>query len=73
MKRVPKIIVLTSLFVIGFVGLAYMGIMVYIHYDVLGKALRMRTRGKISSRMSHILRKQKTAFWKLPTAACRIH
>lgn len=38
MKRVPKIIVLTSLFVIGFVGLAYMGIMVYIHYDVFGKS-----------------------------------
>ena len=38
MKRVPKIIVLTSLFVIGFVGLAYMGIMAYIHYNVFGKS-----------------------------------
>ena len=38
MKRVPKIIVLSFLLVIGVVGLAYVGIMAYIHYDVFGKS-----------------------------------
>lgn len=38
MKRIPKIIVLSLLLVIGIVGLAYVAIMAYIHYDVFGKS-----------------------------------
>ena len=38
MKRVPKIIVLSFLLVIGVVSLVYVGILAYIHYDVFGKS-----------------------------------
>ena len=38
MNRLPKIIVLSILIVIGVVGIAYVAIMAYIHYDVFGKS-----------------------------------
>ena len=38
MNRFPKIILLSILIVIGVVGIAYVAIMAYIHYDVFGKS-----------------------------------
>lgn len=38
MNRFPKIILLSFLLLIGVVGLTYVAIMAYIHYDVFGKS-----------------------------------
>ena len=52
MKRVPKIIVLSFLLVIGVVSLVYVGILAYIHYDVFGKSPSYEVLGSKKNKLS---------------------